>query len=129
VICTLAICTVFGIWGQSAIGARPGRVRAWGENGNGQLGDDSTDPRLEPITVHDLRNVKKIEGGCRFALAVKRNGTVWAWGLNLHGELGNDSTDDSHVPVKVQDLTNVTAIAAGDAVSEGRASRAAEELD
>ena len=96
----------------------PGSLLAWGGNYHGQLGDDTTVDKHEPMTVHDLTQVKAMAGGQYHSLALKSDGTVWAWGLNDNGQLGDDTTTERHEPVQVSEagggsLTGVTAIAAG----------------
>ena len=66
-----------------------GTVRAWGYNGNGQLGDGTTTNRPRPVTVKALSGVVQVAGGRDLSLALKSDGAVWTWGLNSSGELGN----------------------------------------
>jgi len=86
---------------------------AWGSNELGQLGDDSTIDRHEPVQVHNLTNAIAIAGGRSHSLALRSDGTVWAWGWNAWGQLGDDSSTDRHEPVQVVGLTSVVAIACG----------------
>ena len=88
-------------------------ARAWGQNGNGQLGDGTTTDRNTPVTVNNLSGVKTLASGWDHSLALKEDGTVWAWGNNSYGQLGNGTTTDSHTPVQVSNLSGVKAIAAG----------------
>jgi alpha-tubulin suppressor-like RCC1 family protein len=90
-----------------------GTVWAWGWNGEGELGNGSTNYSYVPVQVSGLSGVTAIAGGQRHSLALKSDGTVWAWGYNSSGQLGNGSTVDSLVPVQVTSLSNVTAIAGG----------------
>jgi adhesin/invasin len=69
-------------------------VRAWGYNGYGQLGNNTTTNSLIPVRVLSqngevLRNVKKISCGAYYSLALLEDGTVWAWGQGNWGQLGN----------------------------------------
>jgi len=90
-----------------------GSVWAWGNNDNGQFGDNSVGSSRIPVLIDRLPNdIRTIVAGDSYSLALKRDGTVWAWGLNNHGQLGNNSTTSSPTPVQVNNLTNVTAIAA-----------------
>ena len=57
-----------------------GTVRAWGWNGNGQLGDGTTSDRPAPVTVSGLTDITAIAAGDRFSLALRRNGRVMTWG-------------------------------------------------
>ena len=91
-----------------------GTVRAWGDNGNGQLGNGTNRSRTVPVKVK-IKNVKAIAAGCTHSLALKRDGTVWAWGDGFYGQLGNGRfRASSNVPVRVDNLgTGTRAIAAG----------------
>ncbi|MEV4613048.1 hypothetical protein AB0K43_10650 [Kitasatospora sp. NPDC049258] len=107
----------------SAASAYDLRVRAWGNNVNGQLGDGSAKTqRLTPISVVGLSGaeVNAVAAGgtatTGFALALLGNGTVEAWGRNDKGQLGNGAagtTDEWSVPGLVAGLAGVDAVAAG----------------
>ncbi len=90
-----------------------GRVVAWGDGGQGQLGDGSEFDSDVPVQVTGLSGVTAIAGGFSHSLALLKNGTVMAWGGNEYGQLGDGSESKSDVPVEVQGLHEVTAIAAG----------------
>ncbi|OEJ23330.1 hypothetical protein AR457_01040 [Streptomyces agglomeratus] len=93
-----------------------GRLKSWGDNTYGQLGDGTVKARYFPATVTALNAVKSLAVGCNHALALK-DGRVWAWGRNDSGQLGDGtfSTKDtgSGKPVAVQGLDKVKAISAG----------------
>lgn len=84
---------------------------AWGDNEEGQLGDDTLTDSAWPVGVHDLEGVTGMAGGDLHSLAVKSDGTAWAWGESWN--LGRASTlpTASRTPVQVE-LTGVTAVAA-----------------
>jgi YVTN family beta-propeller protein len=90
-----------------------GTVWAWGNNGNGQLGDGTTTTTGMPVQVSGLTGVVAIAGGGAHSLAVKSDGTVWAWGNNGNGQLGNGTFVASNTPVQVSGLLGVVAIAGG----------------
>ena len=92
-----------------------GTVVAWGADGVGQLGDDSTTESAVPVAVQGLSGVTAISAGSNHSLALLANGTVMAWGSNETGQLGigSGSIEDSTVPVPVKGLSGVKAIAAG----------------
>lgn len=99
-------------------------VWSWGNNSNGQIGDNTTTPRPAPVQVvgaggsGTLTNIISVAAGYWHSLALKNDGTVWAWGANYSGELGNGSTGGtSNFPVQVSGLTNVIAIEAGESFS------------
>jgi alpha-tubulin suppressor-like RCC1 family protein len=97
-----------------------GTVRAWGNNGFGQLGNDWTSNVTGgspvPVPVVNLTDVTAIASGTSTAYALRENGTVWAWGSGRVGQLGNGTfCCDSDVPVQVSGLTDAIAVAsAGD---------------
>ncbi|MEX2237777.1 MAG: hypothetical protein WEB00_09610 [Dehalococcoidia bacterium] len=92
-----------------------GTVRAWGNDGFGQLGDGGTNTNQpSPVTVSGLATVTAIAAGSGFSLALLDDGTVRAWGSDNSGQLGDGGTNTNQpTPVAVSSLTTVTAIAAG----------------
>ena len=78
----------------------------WGNNSNGQLGNNSTTQSLVPIAVDTSgvlngKTMKSITGSNGFTCAIASDGLAYCWGLNAHGQLGNNSTTQSLVPVAV----------------------------
>jgi alpha-tubulin suppressor-like RCC1 family protein len=99
--------------GHSLAVKTDGTVWAWGYNGYGQLGDNTTVNKTTPVQV-GLSGVTNVAAGAFHSLAVKTDGTVWAWGYNYYGQLGNNTTVQKNAPVKVLGgLSDVTAVAAG----------------
>ena len=90
-----------------------GTVMAWGANGNGQLGDGSTEPSAGLVAVSGLSNATAISAGLEDSLAVLSNGTVKGWGANEFGQLGDGEHNGSDVPVAVSGLSNATSVSAG----------------
>lgn len=90
-----------------------GTVRCWGNNGYGQLGDQTMASHVDPRPVAGLRGVKAITGGAYHTCALAGDGTVKCWGGNNYGQLGNGTTMDAYTPVVVSGLSGVRAIAAG----------------
>ncbi|MGA5817672.1 RCC1 domain-containing protein [Kitasatospora sp. NPDC094028] len=113
----------------SAASAYDLRLRSWGMNANGQLGDGTKTQRLTPTSVVGLSGAELNSvaaggtGGAAatatgFGLALLANGTVEAWGKNDKGQLGNgvtSTTDEWAVPALVAGLGGVQAVAAGGA--------------
>jgi len=65
-----------------------GTVWAWGSNGQGELGNNSTVDSEVPVQVSGLTGITAISsGGSGYgnAFALKSDGTVWAWGYNGQG--------------------------------------------
>jgi len=118
-----------------------GTVWAWGNNGNGQLGNHSFDSTQVPVEVvirvaavqpdpppvvpvpdsfPPLTGIIAIAAGGSHALALKDDGTVYAWGYNEFGQLGDGTITKSNFAIAVVGtgpgaLNNkvVTAISAG----------------
>ena len=78
-----------------------GTVWAWGDNGNGELGDGTPTDRPYPVQVIDpsdssgyLTGVTDISAGEWHTAAIKRDSTgfgyVYTWGLDASGELGDN---------------------------------------
>ncbi len=94
-----------------------GAVLAWGDNTDGQLGDDSNQASDHPVAVMlpTSATIKAISAGCNDGYALSTAGQAFAWGLGQDGELGNAGNSNSNVPVTVQLPTSVkpTTIGAG----------------
>jgi uncharacterized repeat protein (TIGR01451 family) len=93
------------------------RVKCWGENAYGQLGDGSTQNRLAPVEVAlpPAVTVAAIAVGAAHSCALTPDGVVYCWGSNSAGELGNGSSQGQVLPVAVQNLrAPATQLTAGE---------------
>ena len=98
-----------------------GTLWAWGENGSGQLGDGTTEERLEPVKI--MSDVVSVSAGAWHTMAIRTDGSLWAWGNNAHGQLGDgtynspnpiiDFSRYSPSPIKI--MEDVVAVSAGSA--------------
>ena len=101
-----------------------GEVLCWGEGNIGQLGDNSTTSRNNPVSVvgedsNDdgsgdglLSGIVQISLGSGHTCALKSDGGVLCWGNNSFGQLGNGESgfgQRKSYPVKVQE-SNGTAL-------------------
>ncbi|GEP41912.1 choice-of-anchor D domain-containing protein [Brevifollis gellanilyticus] len=87
-----------------------GTIASWGENDEGQIGDDSGMSRTLPVMVNITpgssaladKTVVSIACGEKHNLALCTDNTLVAWGYNYDGQLGDDSSATrSRVPVNV----------------------------
>jgi alpha-tubulin suppressor-like RCC1 family protein len=106
--------TAIAAGNEHSLAVNGGTVYAWGENSNGQLGNDSNTPSYTPVQVISVTipTITTVAAGAQHSLALASDKTVWAWGANTYGQLGTGNNDASKVPVKIPSLTNVIAIAA-----------------
>jgi len=107
-----------------------GTVMAWGNNGNGQLGDGTTANRLTPVRAPIPSRAVAVAAGEDTSLALLADGTVMAWGGNGNGQLGDSEHSGPEscpgpvfdipclrAPHPVPGLSGVVAIAVGGAYS------------
>jgi alpha-tubulin suppressor-like RCC1 family protein len=94
-----------------------GRVKCWGSNAYGQLGDSDTGViKRMPVDIIGLTSgVTAIAAGSNFSCAILNDRIVKCWGGNILGQLGNGTTSyTEHTLVDVTGLnSDVTAIALG----------------
>ena len=92
-------------------------VHCWGLNDSGQLGDGSTQKRLEPAPVTGVNQATAVAAGDAHSCALLSDGTVRCWGNNSFGQLGDGNGGAvgvfSAFPVIVNGLDNAIALAAG----------------
>ena len=97
-------------WKQVAGGYRAtatiktdGTLWTWGNNSNGQSGDNTTTNRSSPVqTVTFGTNWKQVSNGynSRVVAAIKTDGTLWCWGINTNGMLGDNTTASKSSPIQ-----------------------------
>jgi len=125
---TNVVAVAAGYWHSLALKS-DGSVWAWGYNGNGELGDNTTTQRNTPIQVHGPNNVGFLSGMSAVVAtdgdshSLKSDGTVWNWGYNGNGNLGDNTTTVRRTPVEVHGpgnvgyLTGIIQLAGGDSHS------------
>ncbi len=93
-----------------------GRVKCWGENAFGQLGDGTTVERLIAVEVSELSGpVNGVATGKYHTCALSAGGEVKCWGYNLFGQLGDGSFAYRSTAMEVVGLgSGIQSIAAGD---------------
>jgi alpha-tubulin suppressor-like RCC1 family protein len=86
---------------------------AWGNNGDGQLGDGTMTGRNSPAQVGTGTDWSALSAGAYHVLAVKTDGTLWAWGNNHCGQVGDGTETDRTTPVQIGTDTNWRSVSAG----------------
>ena len=79
------------------------------QNGNGQLGDGTTNDNYNPVVVIDelgnqLEDIIHVTAGAGYTVAPNTSGGAWSWGGNWYGGLGDGTIIDRHNPVVVKDV-------------------------
>ncbi|MFA6285846.1 MAG: chitobiase/beta-hexosaminidase C-terminal domain-containing protein [Opitutaceae bacterium] len=91
-----------------------GSVSAWGSNGSGQLGNNSTSSRGVAGAVTLTGQYIAIAAGYDNSAALRIDGTLFTWGANYYGQTGNGTTASPvKLPAAVSGLFVITGIAAG----------------
>ncbi|MDH3731255.1 MAG: signal peptidase I, partial [Acidimicrobiia bacterium] len=97
-------------------------VLCWGENGSGQVGDNTTTDRLVPVTVVGvsgtgaLADIITLGSGssANHSCAVSSSNEIWCWGENGEGQLGDGTDSDSSRPTSVvTGMTNAASHPSG----------------
>jgi len=96
-----------------AIGSN-GTLYAWGDGGQGQLGDNTTANSSSPVAVQMPSGVTAsvIALGTDHALAIGSNDLLYSWGDDADGQLGTGGTNKNQkIPDLVQMPSGVAAVA------------------
>ena len=94
-----------------------GRIRCWGDNARGQLGDGTTTDSDLPVLVNQLVEVGQVDTGGSFSCAIAGQNTAHCWGAGTAGQLGNTEFSDSRRPERVDSDDcggSLIAVTAGD---------------
>ncbi len=86
-----------------------GSVYTWGDNTNGQLGDNTNVQRLIPVKMletadSNISDALSISATNYTTNILKANGTVLSVGLGTSGQLGDGTKTTKKLPVAVKDL-------------------------
>jgi hypothetical protein len=93
-----------------------GRVWAWGDNRDGELGNGSFGgSTLTPAVVTGLGDVVAIAAGVGARYALRADGTVWSWGRNDRAQLGGLAAGRSAKPVRIAGIRGAVDVVSGPA--------------
>jgi alpha-tubulin suppressor-like RCC1 family protein len=122
-----------GKWHACAI-VNAGRVKCWGYNEEGQLGNGATasigddvgemGDNLPFVDLGNGRSARAISAGSRHTCAVLDNNALKCWGANMTGELGQGNADnigdnpgemgDALAPIDLGTTVTIQSVAVGD---------------
>jgi alpha-tubulin suppressor-like RCC1 family protein len=91
-------------------------VRCWGENSDGQLGNNSTTPSPSPVVVSGLNDAIALSLGTSHTCALRTGGAVSCWGNNSYLQTGSSLAADfpaTKVPVAISSISGASAVYAG----------------
>ena len=81
-------------------------IWSWGNNSNGQLGQNDLTYRSSPVQVGFDNTWSSIYTGDQYQAAIKTDGTLWSWGLCTFGQLGTNNLIYRSSPTQVGLLAN-----------------------
>ncbi|MDF1795138.1 MAG: hypothetical protein P1U63_01240 [Coxiellaceae bacterium] len=95
-----------------------GRITCWGENRDGQLGNNSTTSSYTPVLVQNIGGqfpkAITLSAGGAHSCALLATGAVKCWGLNHAGQIGDNTLFNRTIPTAVIGLSSgVTKITSG----------------
>jgi len=79
-----------------------GRVRCWGANDSGQLGDGTFRAHRRPVAVRGLRDAVAVSAGGDHTCALTKAGALLCWGWDYWGQLGDGAPPASGSPSPVR---------------------------
>lgn len=108
-----AIMVAAGLF-HTCAATHAGRVQCWGFNNQGQLGDGSSETRVDPVPSIGISNATAVSAGRSHTCALLADASLRCWGSNLAGQVGDGSFEIRLLePVRVTGLPDVVQVAAG----------------
>ncbi len=86
-----------------------GTSNCWGNNGNGNLGDNTATNRFVPVQVKGvggvgtLANQIAVSAGINTTCSLTNAGAMYCWGYNGSGQIGDQTLTQRSAPVQVKD--------------------------
>jgi len=121
---TTAVSVSTSLYHSCAVMAN-GSVTCWGNNGSGQLGNNSAISSPIPVLAQNITGLIPastaviVSTGSFHTCALMGDSTVQCWGANSYGQLGTSSTTSSLIPVLVSGISGLTPEATAINVSTG----------
>ena len=89
-----------GTGGKFSCAVVTGRIKCWGDNSIGQLGNGTREDTQLPVETRGISSAEKVDGGSFHTCALLHEGIIKCWGINYGGQLGNGTEDDLTRPVE-----------------------------
>ncbi len=91
-----------------------GEARCWGDDSNGQLGNDTMFTSFaRPVALAGSHAFSAIAAGSSHTCALSADGSLYCWGKNAGGQLGSTPGADQAEPVYVDGPGGNSSIASG----------------
>jgi alpha-tubulin suppressor-like RCC1 family protein len=90
-----------------------GALRCWGNNGSGQIGNNSTSEATAPVTIDSGTTYASATIGSSHTCAITTAGVLKCWGDGSFGALGSGQTTTKKTPVIINSGTTYAAVSAG----------------
>jgi alpha-tubulin suppressor-like RCC1 family protein len=101
-------------FGNCMLGVKTnGTLWGWGQNNDGQLGQNDTIYRSSPTQIGSDTNWASVSTGNYNTVAIKTTGSIWSWGRNTDGQLGLGNIINRSSPVQIGSDTNWASVSAG----------------
>jgi alpha-tubulin suppressor-like RCC1 family protein len=88
-------------WYHNCAVLEDGTVECWGDNQNGQIGNDDIADALSPSPVVGIDRAVRVACGSTHSCALLDDGSVRCWGSNSLEQLGVPDIPQSRTPVEV----------------------------
>ncbi len=99
-----------------------GKVRCWGTNAYGQLGNGTTTSKAvgSPTPLKTSQTFASVTLGISHGCALRTDGAAFCWGIGGAGQLGDGQGKSSTSPVQVKGLSGLEQLALGEAFTCAR---------
>lgn len=87
------------------------KLKCWGSNSHGKLGDNSTTNRNTPTPIDATTDYAVVSIGGRHSCAITTTGILKCWGYNYYNNLGDGTSTNSSIPIIIDPGVSYSSIA------------------